>query len=170
MGGSMYAEGRVVVKEAEKVAFEWFRTAAEQGHMNAQYMLGLYVLNRLVEQDDAVAVHWFRKSLQQGHVDAQNKLDFMREQGRGFTVDEYTAEECCRLGTMYAEGHSVVKDKQLALAWYRTAAQKGHADAQHMLADAQQVHVDAQNRLDFMREQARWLFLEEYKAEECYSL
>ena len=51
------------------------RRAAEQGHPQAQYLLGYaYYRGDGVEQDDEVAARWYSKAAEQGHADAQKAL------------------------------------------------------------------------------------------------
>jgi TPR repeat protein len=48
---------------------------AEQGHADAQYMLGLEYFNgRAVPKDDRQAAKWLRRSAAQGNTDAQYLL------------------------------------------------------------------------------------------------
>ena len=57
-------------------AAEWFRKAAEQGHVKAQYHLGLcYKEGTGVPKDEECAEKWLRKAAQQGDTDAQGLLD-----------------------------------------------------------------------------------------------
>jgi len=47
----------------------WYRKAAEQGHANAQFNLGVgYANGQGVKQDHAEAVRWYRKATEQGLV------------------------------------------------------------------------------------------------------
>ena len=56
-------------------AVEWYLNAAKQGHVNAQYNLGLcYAVGEGVDEDEEEAVKWLRKAADQGHVDAKKKL------------------------------------------------------------------------------------------------
>ena len=59
---------------------KWFRKAAEQGEIYAQYNLGwMYGTGTGVPQDDDEAVKWFRKAAEQGHAEAQLRLDEMKD-------------------------------------------------------------------------------------------
>ena len=52
--------GEVALKDPEE-AVRWFRMAAEQGHAEAQYSLGVaYDTGEGVPEDDAEAVRWYR--------------------------------------------------------------------------------------------------------------
>ncbi len=105
-------------EEAEK----WYRKAAEQGHVGAQFKIG-HMYNSLrgalfpirlygYENNKKRAVRWFRLAAEQGHPQAQFKL-----------------------GMLYLNGYGVPKDYVEAVKWYRKAAEQGLADAQNRLAN-----------------------------------
>jgi hypothetical protein len=63
------------IAEDDAEAARWYRKAAEQGQVEAQYNLGLmYDYGEGVVEDDAEAARWYRKAAEQGEVDAQNRL------------------------------------------------------------------------------------------------
>ena len=84
------------------------REAADYGHMEAQYRLGiLYYRGGFgVDRSRVRASKWFTKSAQQGYADAQYWLGYLYETGEGTTQD----------------------DKR-ALTWYKKAARQGHKKA-----------------------------------------
>jgi hypothetical protein len=118
--------------EAEAVRL--YRLAADQGHADAQFRLGLmfedgrgvaknesklWVLfgiticlddGRRFAENEAEAVRLYRLAVAQGHAGAQNNL-----------------------GCMFANGRGVVKNKAEAVRLYRLAADQGDADAQYNL-------------------------------------
>ncbi|MBR5893847.1 MAG: sel1 repeat family protein, partial [Bacteroidaceae bacterium] len=70
--GYCYGTGSGVEKDPTE-AVKWYRKAAEQGQVNAQYNLGLcYEIG--VAKDLAEAVKWYRKAAEQGHADAKAAL------------------------------------------------------------------------------------------------
>jgi uncharacterized protein len=78
---------------------EW-RPLAEQGHVGAQYYLGvLYDFRKGVPQDFAMAQEWYEKAAAKGHAGAQNNL-----------------------GGLYEFGHGVTQNDVLAYMWYSLAA------------------------------------------------
>jgi TPR repeat protein len=81
----MYERGWGVVKD-EAQAVAWYRKAAAQGNVNAQYNLGvMYAQGRGVAKDKAQAVDWFRKAADQGDASALDALNLMsadRERAR----------------------------------------------------------------------------------------
>ena len=65
------------VGQNEVLAAAWFRRAAEQGHAEAQYSLGvMYNDGTGVVQDKEQAAEWFRKASAQGHVLARWMYNF----------------------------------------------------------------------------------------------
>lgn len=79
----MYEYGRGVEQDV-KEAVHWYRLAATQGYVRAQYTLGLmYGSDRGgveqnifgVEQNIAEAIRWYRLAAEQGHSEAQARLE-----------------------------------------------------------------------------------------------
>ena len=92
-------------------AAKWFRKAAEQGHVYAQYNLGYcYDSGEGVTQNYEEAAKWYRKAAEQGRVEAQFSLG------------------CC-----YYSGEGVTQNYKEAVTWYRLAAEQGNAGAQYNL-------------------------------------
>ena len=131
-----------------------FRKAAEQGHVGAQYMLGIaYDRSEGVEEDDREAARWWQMAAEQGHVDAQYMLGIVYW---GDSVDEDPDEdsaEAVRWWQKAAEQGHEQAQVQLSIAysldflpwqhrtedvfhWLRQAAEQGHADAQYSLGQA----------------------------------
>lgn len=97
-----------------------FRLAAEQGHADAQFTLGLAYagegeahanIGEAVLPDEAESVRWYRMAAEQGFVLAM-----------------------CNLGNAYRFGKGVAKDDSEAVKWYRKAAEQGDGRAQMNLA------------------------------------
>ncbi|MBQ4206198.1 MAG: sel1 repeat family protein [Bacteroidales bacterium] len=65
-------------KNHYEVAVEWYRKAAEAGHKDAQYELGMcYLRGEGVPKDDYTAYCWFKESGHNGHADGQYLADDM---------------------------------------------------------------------------------------------
>ena len=71
----MYAKS-VGVEQNYGQAFDWPLTkAAEQGHAESQYNLGvMYANGDHVVQEDVQAVKWFSMAAEQGDIEAQSAL------------------------------------------------------------------------------------------------
>lgn len=94
----------------EMAAREW-RPLAEQGHVAAQYHLGLlYEEGQGLPQDYDMARYWYLRAAEQDYVDAY------------FSLAE-----------MYATGRGALSDRSLAYHWYTLAAQRGHARAKEVM-------------------------------------
>jgi TPR repeat protein len=106
----MYAEGQGVARD-EVEAVKWYRKAAEHGHAEAQFYLGMmYYSGRGVAQDGREALYWFRRAADQRHP-----LGFFG------------------LGRCYEEGRGVPQDYSEAVKYYRLAAEEGNARARSRL-------------------------------------
>ena len=64
------------MKEDKKEALKWIRKAAEQGDMDAQFLLGVcYSGYEGIPENKTEAVKWFRAAAGQGSEEAQAVLD-----------------------------------------------------------------------------------------------
>lgn len=118
-------------------AMKWYRKAAEQGHVRAQFYLGL-ILERGIgaerlERNREEAEKWIGKAAEQGYGTAMCWMGYYC-MGNAVTIskDEEAArrwylgaaeagsgEACFRLGLIYDHGLGVEPDQEKALAWYR---------------------------------------------------
>ena len=88
-------------------AIEHWRTAADQGHIESQYNLGLvYSQGYGVPKNPTVAAMWWGKAAERGNPAAQFNL-----------------------GLMYAEGQGVDQNLQIAVSWWRKSANQGFEHA-----------------------------------------
>jgi hypothetical protein len=107
----MYHTGEGVAKDLAQAA-RLFRLAADQGHADGQYLLGvMYVEGKGVAKDLTEAVRLFRLAADQGLAEGQY-----------------------RLGAMYLAGKGVAKDEVEGARLYRLAADQGLAQARDALA------------------------------------
>jgi hypothetical protein len=106
-----YEIGRQVKRNRLEAA-KWYRTAAEQGNVEAQFRLGRLVHQGGdgLKQDLQMAAKLYETAAELGNVDAQNWLGYVYQHGIGLEVNEKNAFE-----------------------WYRRAADAGHAAAQNNL-------------------------------------
>lgn len=131
-------------------AIDWWRKAAEQGHVGAQFNLGnAYRLGRAGGLPDAAeAAKWYRMAAEQGHPYAQFSLALALANGDGVKKDLAEAISWYRksaeggadkaqfnLGVAYWNGRGVPQDFAEAAKWYRMAAEQGMHQAQLCLAE-----------------------------------
>ena len=75
-------------------ASRWFRRAAERGHAEAQYRLGLMYLNgQGVRQAYDASARWLREAADQGHALAQRDLAVLCFKGQGVPRDHAATVE-----------------------------------------------------------------------------
>ena len=102
----LYDNGVGVEKNLQKAA-QWFRKAANQGHVLAQYSLSVcYDTGSGVEKDAAKAFEWCMKSAKKGFAQAQYNV-----------------------GVCYRNGDGVDMNIEKAAEWYQKAAEQGHGVA-----------------------------------------
>lgn len=98
-------------EHASKKAMKWFRLAANQGHAEAQYNLGvMYDTGDGVPQSFKEAVKWYRRAADRGYAKAQFNL-----------------------GSMYIDGLGVAQSYKTAKKWLRRAADQGIPNAPRLL-------------------------------------
>ncbi len=128
-------------------ARRWYRMAAEQDYVDAQYRLAvLHDQGRGIEQDFGEAVRWYRRAADLGHAKSQYNLAMMYDLGEGVERDQAEAAAWYRvageqgyapaqnnLGVLYANGEGVAVDAAEAVKWYRMAADQGYSRAQYNL-------------------------------------
>lgn len=112
------------------VAVKEFRAAAQQGHSDSQFNLGLMYEHGIgVIKDEKEAVFWYQKAALLGNSNAQYNLAVLYENGRGCDVDFSQAHKWYReaivqgdglavgnLGMLYLRGQGVAEDKVAGLA------------------------------------------------------
>jgi TPR repeat protein len=139
-------------------ALELFTKAADQGHAQAQYNLGvMYENGQGVEQDFKEAVKWYQKAADQGLAYAQYNLGVMYEKGQGVeqdfkeavkwyqkAADQGDAYAQYGLGFMYDNGKGVEQNNVTAYAWWNIAATNGDQDAKKGLPQVAKKMTPAQ--------------------------
>ena len=113
----IYEYGRFGVATDPVVAFSWFQTAANAGHVEGMAELALcYELGCGVEADDEQALDWYMKAAEAGHVTAK-----------------YSVGEC------FEEARGVPQSDSEACLWYYKAAVAGCEDSRRALKRLQDI-------------------------------
>ncbi len=130
--GELYAEISISQTNS-KLAFEWMRRAAEEGHPNSFLaMADAYRDGRGVPQDYTRAVAMYLKmAKEEQNIYAMQVLGYMYGNGLGVVKDYEKAHEwyleaanlgdaeaAYQLGNLYFYGHGVKQDKQEAQKWF----------------------------------------------------
>lgn len=126
------------------VAAVMFSMAAQQGHADAQFQLGvLYHKGLGFEQDFGKALEWYRNAADNGSSKAMFALSVMYGQGEGVPVDQMKSFSFLRdaanqglvetqflVGLFYYEGSDgAIQNYVQAYMWWNIAASKNYADA-----------------------------------------
>ncbi|KAF9354908.1 hypothetical protein BGX26_007221 [Mortierella sp. AD094] len=126
------------------VAMEWFKEAAGQGHVAAQYYLGFMFENGYgAAQDPAIAVSWYTKAGAKGYDNDNRNADMVQGNSLGRlakalkwyrgAADRGDAKAQCILGFMYQYGKGSIKNHRSAREWYTKAVNQGYDNAQNNL-------------------------------------
>ena len=126
-----YDRGGVIVKDYKKAVTLWKR-AANQGHEEAQYRLGLmYETGNGVRKNEEEAVKWYNKAAERGHVEARDRaINFNQYQEAEYTPGRQYSEGC-----KYYYGNGVEQSYEKAMEWYLKAANRGNAEAQYAIGE-----------------------------------
>jgi TPR repeat protein len=101
--GKLYATGEGGFEKDMNKAVKWYRIAAEQDHVEAQYTLGVrYYLGKGVDQNNYESHAWFKRAAKQGHSKSQHNL-----------------------GVSYFYGIGTDENKSKAYNWFEKAAEGG---------------------------------------------
>ena len=129
---------------------ETARLQAERGDPQAQFQLGLSLLERAQASiDEAEAFTWIQRSAEQGYAPAQYRLGLMYEEGQAVPVNQTQATHWYVLaakqgdvdaqysaGRMFYSGTGDYEaDAEQAADWFEKSANHGHGPAQRMLAE-----------------------------------
>ena len=86
--GGRYANGRGVERD-DVLAVEWYRKAAEQGNVRAQYSLGvMYETGQGISQDNVQAYLWYDLAASHPSVEQEQSI-----KNRDIVVTQMTSEE-----------------------------------------------------------------------------
>lgn len=135
-------------------AFEWSRSAAEKGMVQAQFeVAGRYERGDGTTRNVQAASQWYRKAASQGHHLASLRLAEMIERGDAIPVESgeaerlfvYAASELdvyaqkgdarsqTVLAGLFERGQGVQRSMLMAAAWYTKAALQNYAAAEYRL-------------------------------------
>ena len=129
----MYAAGDGVPQDKAEAAC-WYRKAAEQKNVRAQWRLGnMYASGDGVPQDKAEAAHWFHNMAKSGSVEAQWRISNIYASGEGLPKDTEKALDWCVtavergavLGPAYFDVRRVEKEAAEAAGWLRKLGEQG---------------------------------------------
>jgi hypothetical protein len=134
-----YETGEEAKQDAAEAA-KWYRMAAEQGNLEAQFRLGRLVQEGApgLKKNAETAAKLYEGAAKQGHSGAQNWLGYCYQHGLGVpksdenamlwykrAADSGLAEAQNNLGLMYLNGKGSSRDLNKAYALFDRAAKQG---------------------------------------------
>ena len=146
LGYHCYNEGHGV-EENEAETIRWIKSAAELGHDEGQFNLGICYLEGCgVKKDETEAIKWIKLAALQKNAEAQLVLGNLYYNGNGVEEDKVEAAKWYKLaaeqgnvqaqvelGVCYDDGKGVTENKTEAVKWYQKAAEQENAEAQQRL-------------------------------------
>jgi len=129
---NMYRQGRGVDQDIEE-SIHWFKKAANQDWVPAQYQLGFIYQNVGPVRDLDEAIRFYRMAASDGNAKAQ-----------------------LNLANMFAKGVGVRKDIKKAISYYRDAALQGQARAMRALAG---IYETAEGKSRDVKSAYGWYYL-----------
>lgn len=148
IAGESFRKAVALSREGRPVdAVQWYREAAERGHVQAQFLLGtMYRTGRGVRKDWTRAAHWYQRASAAGSAWAQFSLGTMHIRGEGLPPNPYEGVRLYRLaadqghrearynlGALYYNGHGVARDYTEAEHWFSQAARQDDTESQFAL-------------------------------------
>lgn len=120
--GMRYFSGEGVAAKNPAEALKWLELAANQGHADACYKLGiLYRTGLGVLQNFETAFQWFELAAKQNHADAQYDIGLMHKNGLSVPVDFVKAYVWLNLAA--AQGHVGARSARDGVLQVMTAQQ-----------------------------------------------
>lgn len=120
----LYINGQYGFPESDERFVFWIQKAAEQGHAEAESILGMayaeYEGQELLPQDYEKAVYWLKKAADQGYIDASLKLAEYFFTGKGLKKDEQLASDYAgQYERMLLDNET--NGRKMPDAWYKLA-------------------------------------------------
>jgi TPR repeat protein len=145
--GERFYNGYGVEKDGIE-AFKYYKLAAEQGHIEAQYNMGeMYHWGQYVDTNYTEALKWYQLAAERGHIESQNNLGDLHYYGDGvpenegealkwyqLAADQGHAESQFCIGWIYSFSTDIEKNEGEVLKWYQLAAEQGHVEAKEELS------------------------------------
>jgi len=146
--GLIYANGKGVNKDSYQ-AMEWYKKAAEQGNVAAQYNLAKLISQR-PDKDDPRAQeqirYWYEKAADGGQKEAMNELALLYLKGKGVEKNEFKAFDLFKkaalmgdaaaqinVALLYAWGEGLPHNKIQAYQNFKKALLQGKTEASDYL-------------------------------------
>lgn len=124
------------VEKNEKLAFSYFKKAADNGHPEAQYNCAIYYLNVLDDYESCLV--YLRNSVKLNLAKAKKSLAMLLVDNHEsfdeafnllISLNEHDAESAFYTGFCYENGFGCLEDSYRALEWYKKSYELGYEDA-----------------------------------------
>ena len=115
-------------------AMYWYLQAANNGHADATYKVGLFFeYGRYVKEDITRAISWYIKAAKNGSEDAMTKLDEYSELVNAIKYHAQRGDD--EAMTLTGDIYYIHEDYDAAMNWYLNAADKDNTEAMKEIAN-----------------------------------
>lgn len=166
IGELLFVQNADLPKISLASAMSFLTKSAEQGHVEAQYLLG--EAYRLCSKK-AEAKTWYLKSSDAGNYNASCRLgDMYHRESEGKSaihfyersVTQGGIDACMSLANIFETGNLLPVDKSKSAEWYRAAAEKGDLYSQHRIEEIYRTGQGLPLNIDkaeyWLRQQTSW--------------
>jgi TPR repeat protein len=84
------------MEQSFSAASGWYKKAAEKGHLEAMYRLGLLYMLSGPMKDYSQAIYWLTLATERGHASSRFRLSVMYERGLGCEANHEISLKLCR--------------------------------------------------------------------------
>lgn len=142
--GALYLNGaQEGIKPSSEVALKWFTAAAQKGHAEAQFQVGMINFNP-ESSENPMAEQWLTKAARNNHLEAQYFLGSLYD-GNGrhdeamkwldLAVQKGHENALDLLLSIYLDKKLSNVDRASAMQWLEQASKKGYIEAQYQLGE-----------------------------------
>ena len=125
--GQMFDRGIGTMPENDQIAYEWYRSSAQKGHVGAKFQVGLMLLEgRSVHAHKDAAMSLFSEAAEFGHTEALTMVN---------ALSLRLPSALYQLGLLYGRDDVVRHDPQKMLGYIQEAAASGDANPQQKLGE-----------------------------------
>ncbi len=156
--GQLYLGGEGVGKDTEEAA-SWFEKAAEQGHVDSMFNLGLMYSGVGGRRNDSKSRDWYQKAADGGDEEALSALGDLYLEGRGvrrdyakamelFSQSESVSNSLFQIGRIHDRGLGVKSDLEEAIEWWRKGARIDHPGCLYNLGSCYETGDGVRRNMD----------------------
>ncbi|KAK8878543.1 hypothetical protein M9Y10_005323 [Tritrichomonas musculus] len=151
-------------------SIDYFKNAANYGHVEAQYNLGIiFSEDKIIKRNIDEAIKYFSLASAQNHSESQYRLGMIYYNGNYvqrniekaiynllMAADRNHPESQYQLGMIYYEGKYITRDIEKTIHYLQSAAEQNHSESQYYLG---MIYYENENLEKSINKSIRYLLL-----------